>query len=143
MARVVLAHPDGRCISADEADLTDETKNPFNHARPIVRAETREVRLDPGRPTDDHVCLLHEGFVIVADIAEADVLDAEGRVLIPKGGEIPRVAPEHYGSVTLHQHPDFDQNEHGARMSSEHRERRQQLGAQNAHDVQRRGGGQD
>lgn len=94
MGRVTLHHPDGRRVQADEAELDDPAKNPFNHGGPVVVADldrgmSRSYNR-PARVQDDHVSLLDEGFVIDGDILEEDRKDDDGNIVAYAGAEVAR-----------------------------------------------------
>lgn len=71
MGRVVLEHPDGRRVSAEERDVELASANPFNTSRRVLATEGNDGFIE-GRPEAEHVSLLDEGFKVVGSI------DAEG-----------------------------------------------------------------
>lgn len=129
MARVVLEHPDGRRLSADESELDDPKANPFNHSHDIVDVNPLTggrlvLATDPGRPSDDHVSLLDEGFVVVG------IIDAQGHE---------RALSDSKEHAALYRGLDLDKHAkttpHGKKMTEEHRARRLSLGAQTHKDL--------
>lgn len=129
MGRVVLEHADGRRVGADESELGDPRANPYNGSHDIVEANPLTggrlvLATDPGRPADDHVSLLDEGFVVVG------IVDAQGHERALSDSE------EHaalYRGVNLDKHANA--SAHGKKMADEHRARRASLGTPTHKDL--------
>lgn len=70
--KVVLEHPDGRRLSAEDHQLGNPDANPFNRPRNVISWDTdhdlSQTVQAPGRLPADHISLLDEGFEVVGMI---------------------------------------------------------------------------
>jgi hypothetical protein len=139
MRELILEHEDGRRVGCPEDKVNDPAFNPYNHPTQVFNGTMYNgapvaVVNDPGRPVDDHLGLVDEGFVPVAYRNEQDYIDRETGNVVPRGAEIHLHDAPRFGAA-LTKDKEHKQTEHGKKMSEEHKQRRERLGMKTWRDV--------